>query len=791
MSGSNRCNLSGTADVNHTRLKESLWDGFFYEKKEVCPVNQSGQQIQEIALRIREMRYIMGYSVEEMALRTQVSEATYIEYESGSVDLPFSFIHKCALAFGIELTDLLEGYSAHLSNYTVTRKDRGITTAKERGIRIQNLAPMFRQKIAEPYWVRYDYLPEQQDKPIPLATHAGQEFDLILKGSLKVQIGEQVEILHEGDSIYYDSATPHGMIAVEGEECLFLAMVLHGKSMVAVEVQEKHAPVSETDPELCCKKFIKTEEDENGSLVSIDFENEDQFNFGFDIVDEVARKDPEKLAMLHISRQKEERRFTFKDMKDLSAQAANYFTSLGIKKGDRVMLVLKRHWQFWPAMTALCKLGAIAIPATNQLLAHDFEYRFQAAGVSAILCTADGEVARQVELAAETSPTLKTKILVGGQREGWHDFDSEFGLFSRRFRRSDDTPCGNDPMLMFFTSGTTGYPKIATHSFKYPLGHYITAKYWHCVHRDGLHFTISDTGWGKALWGKYYGQWLCEGGVFTYDFDRFDAADILPMFGKYKITTFCAPPTMYRMMIKEDLTKYDFSSVVRATTAGEALNPEVYYQFEKLTGLQLIEGFGQTETTLSIANLVGHAHKVGSMGKASPLYDIQLLDPDGNPVTPGQAGEICIKTSEKVPCGLFLGYYLDEEKTAAVLHDGWYHTGDVAWKDEQGYFWYVSRVDDVIKSSGYRIGPFEIESVIMELPYVLECGVTGAPDDVRGQVVKACIVLTKGTEGTDELKRDIQNYVKQHTAPYKYPRIVEFRDELPKTISGKIQRNKL
>ena len=550
-------------------------------------------------------------------------------------------------------------------------------------------------------------------------------------------------------------------------------------------------PVSHTDEELCCQKFVLPEEDENGTLKSISFANEDSFNFGFDIVDAVARKDPEKLAMLHLSRKKEERRFTFKDIKDLSNQTANYLTSLGVKKGDRVMLVLKRNWQFWPAMVALCKMGAIVIPATNQLVAHDFEYRFQAAGVSAILCTADGDVARQVDLAQATSPTLKTKIIVGAPREGWHDFNAEFGLFSRRYLRTDDTPCGDDPMLMLFTSGTTGYPRIATHSHKYPLGHYVTAKYWHCVHRNGIHFTISDTGWGKALWGKFYGQWLCEGAVFTYDFDRFDAADILPMFGKYHITTFCAPPTMYRMMIKEDLTQYDFSSVVRATTAGEALNPEVYYQFEKLTGLQLIEGFGQTETTLSIANLVGNAHKVGSMGKASPLYDIALLDPDGNPVASGQNGEICIRISEKAPCGLFIGYYQDEEKTASVMHDGWYHTGDVAWKDEQGYFWYVSRVDDVIKSSGYRIGPFEIESVIMELPYVLECGVTGAPDEVRGQVVKACIVLTKGTEGTDDLKREIQTYVKQHTAPYKYPRIVEFRDSLPKTISGKIQRNKL
>ena len=754
-------------------------------------MQQTEQHVQDIALRIREMRHIMGYSTLEMAIRTQLSEAQYKEYEEGHIDLPFSFIHKCALAFGIELTDLLEGYSAHLSSYTVTRKGSGVTTAAENGKRIQNLAPMFRSKLAEPYWVRYEYMPEQQDKPIQLATHSGQEFDLVFKGSLKVQIGEHVEILQEGDSIYYDSATPHGMIAVGGEECLFLAMVLHGKSMVAPEVQEKNLPVSHTDEELCCQKFITAHEEENGALKSIEFQNADSFNFGFDIVDAVARKDPDKLAMLHLSREKEERRFTFKDIKDLSNQTANYLTSLGVKKGDRVMLVLKRNWQFWPAMVALCKMGAIAIPATNQLMAHDFEYRFQAAGVSAILCTADGDVARQVDLAQATCPTLKTKVMVGGSCEGWHDFNNEFGLFSRRYQRTEETPCGNDPMLMLFTSGTTGYPRIATHSFKYPLGHYVTAKYWHCVHRDGIHFTISDTGWGKALWGKLYGQWLCEGAVFTYDFDRFDAADILPMFGKYKITTFCAPPTMYRMMIKEDLTQYDFSSVVRATTAGEALNPEVYYQFEKLTGLQLIEGFGQTETTLSIANLVGNAHKVGSMGKASPLYDIALLDPDGNPVAPGQSGEICIKISEKVPCGLFIGYYRDEEKTAAVMHDGWYHTGDVAWKDEQGYFWYVSRVDDVIKSSGYRIGPFEIESVIMELPYVLECGVTGAPDEVRGQVVKACIVLTKGTEGTDELKKEIQNYVKQHTAPYKYPRIVEFRDQLPKTISGKIQRNKL
>ena len=538
-------------------------------------------------------------------------------------------------------------------------------------------------------------------------------------------------------------------------------------------------------------KFIKTTEDENGLLKKIDFQNEESFNFAFDVVDAIAKKDPDKLAMLHIDKNKVERRFSFNDMKRASAQCANYFKAMGIKKGDRVMLVLKRHYQFWYAILGLHKLGAIAIPATNLLMAHDFEYRFEAAGVSAIVCTADGNVAEQVDLAAEKCPELKHKILVGGSREGWHDFDEEFGLYSTHFYRTEDTSCGSDPILMFFTSGTTGYPKIASHNHKYALGHYITAKYWHGVYEDGIHFTISETGWGKALWGKLYGQWLAEGAVFTYDFDRFLAADILPMFAKYNITTFCAPPTMLRMMVKEDISKYDLSSIKHMTTAGEALNPEVYRQFEKATGLQIMEGFGQTELTLVIANLAGDKHKLGSMGKPTPLYDVDILDPDGNSVADGEVGEIVVKTSDKVPCGLFEGYYRNEEKTREVWHDGYYHTGDTAWRDEDGFYWYVGRVDDVIKSSGYRIGPFEIESVIMELPYVLECGVSAAPDEVRGQVVKASIVLVKGYEPSDELKKEIQEYVKKKTAPYKYPRIVEFKTELPKTISGKIQRNKL
>ncbi len=749
-------------------------------------------ELLEIAFRIREMRGICGYSPAEMAQKTDTTEEQYRIYEAGTADLPFTFIHKCSLAFGIGITDLLEGHSAHLSSYTVTRRGQGQQTAKEPGIEISNLAPFFRNKLAEPYYVTYDYDESQQHRPIHLTTHSGQEFDIILSGKLKVQVGEHTEILEEGDSILYNSSTPHGMIAVGGAPCVFCAVVVSGEKTDEKAVRQSIVQ-ARTSEEYVVKPFINAVEDDRGVLQSLTFPNADRFNFAFDCVDAIAAKYPDKLAMLHLDHNKTERRFTFEDMSRASGRAANYFKALGIKRGDRVMLVLKRHYQFWFAILGLHKLGAVAIPATNQLQAHDFSYRFNAAGISAIVCTSDGDAAHQVELAEAESPTLTTKILVGGSREGWHDFDQEYTMYRSKFDRAPDAPCGEDLMLMFFTSGTTGYPKIAAHNYKYALGHYVTAKYWHCVHGDGLHFTISETGWGKALWGKLYGQWLCEGAVFTYDFDKFDAADILPLFAKYHITTFCAPPTMYRMLIKQDLSKYDLSSIVHATTAGEALNPEVFRQFEAQTGLQIYEGFGQTETTLTIGNLAGDKQKIGSMGKPIPTYDLVLVDADGNEVAPGENGEICVRADEKgqLPCGLFAGYYRDEAMTREVWHDGLYHTRDVAWQDEDGYLWYVGRADDVIKSSGYRIGPFEIESVIMELPYVLECGVSAAPDEIRGQVVKASIVLVPGTEGTEALKKEIQDYVKKHTAPYKYPRIVVFRDELPKTISGKIMRNKL
>ncbi|MBR4765166.1 MAG: AMP-binding protein [Clostridia bacterium] len=666
----------------------------------------------------------------------------------------------------------------------------GHETAKEEGISIKNLAPKFKNKLAEPYWVTYEYSAELQNKPIHTTKHSGQEFDLVISGSLLVQVGSNKEVLHEGDSIFYNSATPHGMIAVDGKDCTFLAFVIPGAKETESEISKSVAQARPATG-LIVDKYAKCEEDENGRLLGIHFENIEKYNFGFDCVDAIADKYPDKLAMIHLDMHEVERRFTFRQIKQESARVANYFTSLGIRKGDRVMLVLRRHYQFWLSMVALHKIGAVAIPATFQLKEHDFEYRYNAAHVKAIVCTAFGDTAEIAERAALNCPSVQEKILVGDSREGWHDFDSEYPLFSSHYFRTDDTPGGEDTALIFFSSGTTGNPKMVEHRHTYSLGHFVTAKYWHCCQKDGLHFTMSDTGWGKALWGKLYGQWMCEGAVFVNDEIRFHAEQVLPLFAKYQITTFCAPPTILRMLIKEDISKYDFSSVTHMTTAGEALNPEVAIRFKEATGLEIMEGFGQTETTLVVGNLIGEKPKLGSMGKASPQYKCDLVDPDGNPVANGETGELVVRLDDGDPVGLFKQYIDEDEKNAECRRQNMYHTGDTAWRDEDGYYWYVGRVDDVIKSSGYRIGPFEIESVIMELPYVLECGVSAAPDEVRGQIVKASVVLTKGTKGTEELKKEIQDYVKAHTAPYKYPRLVVFRDELPKTISGKIRRNML
>ncbi len=751
-------------------------------------------KLQEMAQRIRDLREIVGLTAGDMARLTGVPLEEYLLCEAGESDLNFAFIYRCAQAFGVDVTDIIEGSSPRLSNYTLTRAGEGQHIEHAHGMTYYNMAARFKKRVAEPLYVVAEYSDEAQLRPIECTTHEGQEFDIVVSGQLKVQVGEHIEILNPGDTIYYNSTASHGMIATGGQDCVFYAIVLEGPGDAApAPVREKkleRRPDAAGQESRIWEKFIEVEEGEDGSLKRIQFKNADAFNFAFDVVDGLARRKGDKLAMLHVDRSGAERYFTFQDMSRYSSRAANYFQSLGVKRGDRVLLILKRHYQFWFAILGLHKLGAVALLASNQMMEHDLAYRYEAAGISAVVCTANGEVSWEAERAAAQFPGM-VKIMVDGCRQGWHDFDQEFRLFSDEFIRAKDAPAGEDLMLMFFTSGTTGFPKAATQCYKYPLGHFITAKYWHCVDPEGLHLTISDTGWAKAMWGKLYGQWLNEAAVFVYDFDRFDASDILPMFAKYRITTFCAPPTMYRMLIKQDLSRYDLSSVQHATIAGEALNPEVFHQFQKATGLSLMEGFGQSETTVMIGNLVGMRPKVGSMGKPVPLYPVELADPEGNPVPDGQVGEICIRAERTDICGLFRGYYRSEESTSAAWHDGLYHTGDTAWRDEDGYFWYVGRVDDLIKSSGYRIGPFEIESVIMELPYVLECGVSAAPDEVRGQVVKASIVLVPGTEGTEALKKEIQTYVKEHTAPYKYPRIIVFRDELPKTTSGKIIRNQL
>ena len=750
---------------------------------------QAPAMLRDVAARIRELKEISGFTTAELARMTGFSEGEVGQYETGTVEMPFSFVHKAAIAFGVDMMDLIEGTSPRLSNYTITRHGQGEVVTDIEGIEMRNLAPLFRKRIVEPYLTRYSYDPKLQAAPIETVSHPGQEFDYILSGVLRAQIGEHTETLRPGDSIFFDSSTPHGLIAAEGQDCVFLAVVIPGEETderphvddVAVPAPVKAATIAD--------RYIDTTTNDAGTPTSIHYHNIDRFNFAFDIMDELAREHPDQMAMLHLDINKKERRFTFEDFRKMSNRAANYYKSLGIKRGDRILLVLRRQYHFWITMLAMEKLGAVVIPATDQLLCKDYIYRFQTGEISGVICTSHGQAAAEIEKALPESPNVKHLIYCGGKREGWHDFDSEYADYSSHFERADDAPGGDDPMLMFFTSGTTGYPKLVCHSHKYPLGHYITAKYWHNVIPGKLHLTISDTGWAKACWGKIFGQWLCEAALFVYDFDRFHASDILPLFKEYDIKTFCAPPTMYRMLIKEDLSKYDLSSIVHASIAGEALNPEVFQKFKEATGLSIMEGFGQSETAVIIGNLTGMIPKPGSMGKPVPLYDVDLVDHDGKPVPVGEVGEIVIRTDHGPACGLLTGYYGSEDRNVnGNWHDDLYHTGDTAWRDEDGYFWYVGRVDDLIKSSGYRIGPFEIESVIMELPYVLECGVSAAPDPVRGQVVKASIVLIKGKEGTEELKKEIQSYVKQRTAPYKYPRIVVFKDELPKTTSGKIQR---
>lgn len=517
----------------------------------------------------------------------------------------------------------------------------------------------------------------------------------------------------------------------------------------------------------------------------------EDFNFGYDIIDEWARLEPEKPAMVWCDDHGHEERFTFTDISKKSNQAANMLRAQGIRKGDVVMLILRRRHEYWPLAVALHKVGAIIVPASLQLTAKDIVYRVKAANAKMLVCVDDEFVLSQAEEAEPSFDTPVTKMTVAGEREGWMSYDTETARQSDMFPRpaGEQVTKASDLMLMYFTSGTTGMPKMVRHNFDHPLGHIITAKYWHQVEEGKLHMTVSDTGWAKCGWGKIYGQWICGAVQFVYDMDKYVPAKLLANMEKYQLTTFCAPPTMYRFMLQEDLSKYDLSSIKKCCNAGEPLNPEVYRQFYKATGLKLTEGFGQSESIVMVANFMWIEPQPGSMGKPSPLHDIDLLDDAGNSCPPGVEGELVVKNLDKGhPPGLFHGYHNDPDYTNRAIHDNTYHTGDMAWRDDNGYYWFVGRNDDVIKCSGYRIGPFEVESALLEHPSVVECAITAAPDPVRGQVVKATVVLCRGVQGTPELVKELQEHVKHLTAPYKYPRIIEFMDELPKTVSGKIKR---
>lgn len=516
----------------------------------------------------------------------------------------------------------------------------------------------------------------------------------------------------------------------------------------------------------------------------------ENFNFAYDVVDEIAIESPAKIAMVWCDDKGKEATFTFAQIKYYSDKAANFFKSVGIRKGDPVMLILKRRYEFWFCILGLHKIGAIAIPATHLLSTKDIIYRNNTADIKMIVCVPDPEVIQHIEESEAKSPTLKFKVMIGEERKGWLNFTEGIKTSSENFARPllSEATTNNDIMLLYFTSGTTGMPKMVNHDFIYPLGHILTAKYWQNVQDDGLHFTIADTGWAKSAWGKLYGQWLSGSAVMTYDYDKFVPKNLMEVIEKYKVSSFCAPPTIYRFLIKEDLTKFDLSHLKYCVVAGEPLNPEVYKQFYDHTGIKLMEGYGQTECTVAVATYPWMTPKPGSMGKPTPGYDILIIDEDGNPCEPGNEGEIVIRTSNSKPVGMFNGYYRDDQLTHRVWSDGIYRTGDMAWCDEDGYFWFVGRSDDVIKSSGYRIGPFEVESALMEHPAVLECAITAVPDPDRGQIVKATIVPSKNYQPSEELAKELQEHVKKVTAPYKYPRVVEFVTELPKTISGKIRR---
>lgn len=544
------------------------------------------------------------------------------------------------------------------------------------------------------------------------------------------------------------------------------------------------------------EKYLIEERNQENEIVDFKINIPESFNFAYDCIDTVAQAEPDRRAMHWCNADGDQRSFSFSDFSRASDQAASYFRSLGIGKGDMVMLILKRHYQFWFAILGLHKIGAIAVPGTSQLKALDLEYRFEKAGIKAIVSTMEDGVAAEIEAAAKAYGKIDHMIAVHGSRQGWLDFDrglEEAPVFIKP--SADELPLINDSMLVYFTSGTTGLAKMVAHDFSYPLAHIVTAKYWQKVDPDGLHLTVSETGWAKAMWGKIYGQWLMEAGIYVYDFDRFDPAKMLERISEDQVTTFCAPPTIYRFLIHEDLDQYDLSNLQHCTVAGEALNPEVFDRWKDATGLEIREGFGQTETTCTITTYYWMEAKSGKMGRPNPIYNVVLLNDRGEVCKPGEVGEICLRTigdfRDVRNIGMFRGYYGDDELTESFWHDNVYHTHDLAVMDVDGYVSYIGRTDDMIKSSGYKISPFEVENVLMAHPAVMECAVTGEADEIRGQLIKATIVLAKGYHASAELSEELKQFVKSKTAPYKYPRIVEFQHTLPKTISGKIRRKVL
>ncbi len=830
-------------------------------------------KLKQLAGRIRELREIAGLTVGEMAARTDTPVDEYIACENGEHDLSFAFLYRCANELGVDVTDLIEGSSPKLKTYTVTRAGHGQEIAEAHEMIYYNMAAGFQHRIADPLYVVSRYSDRACYSDIELTTHVGQELDLVISGTLKVQVGEHLEILHAGDTIYYDSSIPHGMVAADGKDCEFYAIVMRphavakfaednaddldkirkaeddapqsysiGQAVSAGSTSEETAGTPEpglefeeaesTDSGRIAGRYIDVKEDENGQLLKIRFRHEDTFNFAYDVVDVLAETLPHKTALVHVTEGGMERKLNFRDMSELSGKAANYLKSLGIGRGDRVVLALKRNVQLWPILLGLHKLGAVAVPVNDQLGAEDYIYRIQKAEASAVLCTADGMTADRMEEALAGQPMIR--VIVNGARMGWHCYDMEAEGFGTAYARPETCAAGDDPMIMFFSSGTSGRPKLSIHDFRYPLAHYITAHYWQRVDPDGLHLTISDPGWAEFFWGVIYGQWLSEAAVFVYDFDELDAKKLLPLIPAYQITSLSAQAAIYRALLKEDLKAYDLSSVRHASISGDTMSPEIFRRFERTTGLRIKEALGQTETALIIGSLAGGPNKIGSIGRPSPLYEVELLDDEGGAVTAGQTGEICIRITDHWPAGLARGYYQDPEETAAAWRDGWYHTGDLAWQDEDGFYWYMGREDELIRSSGYRIAAAEIENIIMELPFVADCGVSAVPDETRGQAVRASVVLTRekkeeirvaiaseagaaddeaagsrdayrvgghggptltgyDTEAAllDELRSEIRSYVKDHTEPYKCPRIVAFKEVLPRTASGKLIRAKL